>query len=557
MEINSKILAYLRKLGYETDEELSEFLSDKPRKAYDPFLLLDMDPGVDLILSSIEDDETICVYGDYDADGITAAALLTDVLSELTDKVFYYIPSRFDEGYGLNKDALLKVREMGADLVVTVDCGSVSAEEVEYGESLGLKILVTDHHTVVKERAARCLLINPVQEDCPYPFNYLAGVGVAFKLAQALADSAGLDRQVLTRNLDLVGIGTIGDIVPLVDENRTWAKFGIRMLNLSGRKGLKALIDAAGLKPGKITGEQISFVIVPHLNAAGRMESADTAVELLLAKDEDKACMLAEKLVSLNRARKSVQEKEFIRCASVVEEKYADDDVLLVEAEGAHEGITGIVAGKLKERYGRPAIIVTPTEGGCYKGTGRSVESINIFELLDKSRDLFVKFGGHRAACGFTIKRELLPELRENLARDIKPMLAEAAEKEEDVRFGDIDLDDSEVTLATASQLARLAPFGRDNPEPEVTIRAVTKSLRRMGKDGKYLSLTVTLGDGRELRCVDFKNADATEKVVRAVSSKAARAADYCGNLRLKGYLSTQSWNGSTYLQLQITGAMG
>ena len=247
MELNYKILEYLNTLGYETEEELSEFLSDKPRKTYDPFLLLNMDAGVDLILSAIEDDETICVYGDYDADGITSVTLLTDVLSELTEKVFYYIPSRFDEGYGLNRDAILRIREAGADAVVTVDCGSVSGDEVRYARELGMKVLVTDHHTVVKESAAECPLINPIQEDCPYPFSYLAGVGVALKLAQALVDSAGLDRTVLTRNLDLVGIGTIGDIVPLVDENRTWAKYGIRMINLGRRKGLRALMEAAGL----------------------------------------------------------------------------------------------------------------------------------------------------------------------------------------------------------------------------------------------------------------------------------------------------------------------
>ena len=193
MELNYKILEYLNTLGYETEEELSEFLSDKPRKTYDPFLLLNMDAGVDLILSAIEDDETICVYGDYDADGITSVTLLTDVLSELTEKVFYYIPSRFDEGYGLNRDAILRIREAGADAVVTVDCGSVSRDEVRYARELGMKVLVTDHHTVVKESAAECPLINPIQEDCPYPFSYLAGVGVALKLAQALVDSAGLD----------------------------------------------------------------------------------------------------------------------------------------------------------------------------------------------------------------------------------------------------------------------------------------------------------------------------------------------------------------------------
>ncbi len=554
MKLNYKISEYLKRLGYDTEEELSEFLSDKPRKAYDPFLLLDMDPGVDLILSAIDEGETICVYGDYDADGITSAALLTDVLSELTDDVFYYIPSRFDEGYGLNTDALLKIHEMGAGLVVTVDCGSVSAEEVKYGEALGMKMVVTDHHTAVKEQAPDCPLINPVQEDCPYPFNYLAGVGVAFKLAQAIVSATGLERQVLTRNLDLVGIGTIGDIVPLVDENRTWAKYGIRMLNLGGRKGLKALAEKAGLKPGHITAEQISYVIVPHLNAAGRMENASIAVELLKTDDDDEAIALAEKLSELNRRRKEVQEKEFQRCSRQVQEKYAGDDVLLIEADGAHEGITGIVAGKIKEKFSKPAIIVTPVENGCYKGTGRSTEGVNLFDLLNGSGDLFLKFGGHSAACGFTIEKELLPELRANLKKDIVPMLKAAERKAESEPFGDIVLDSSEVTLDVAGQLAKLAPFGRDNPEPEVVISAAAKSVRRIGKDGKYLSFTASLGDGREIRCVDFKNADATEKIIRNAWGM-NRGETGPAAVTFKGFLSSQSWNGRKYLQLQVTGA--
>lgn len=552
MELNYKILEYLNTLGYETEEELSEFLSDKPRKTYDPFLLLNMDAGVDLILSAIEDDETICVYGDYDADGITSVTLLTDVLSELTEKVFYYIPSRFDEGYGLNRDAILRIREAGADAVVTVDCGSVSGDEVRYARELGMKVLVTDHHTVVKESAAECPLINPIQEDCPYPFSYLAGVGVALKLAQALVDSAGLDRTVLTRNLDLVGIGTIGDIVPLVDENRTWAKYGIRMINLGRRKGLRALMEAAGLKPGSLTAEQISYVIVPHLNAAGRMEDASIAVELLKTEDDEKARTLAAKLVELNRRRKDAQEKEFMKCARIAEERYGEENLLLIEAEDAHEGITGIVAGKLKERFGKPAIIVTPTEDGCLKGTGRSVDDINIFDLLNGSRELFTRFGGHRAACGFTIKRELLPELRENLKRDILPMMEKAQSLSEEKPFGDIYLDTEEVSLETTRQLAALAPFGRDNPQPEVAVSARPKYVKRIGKDGKYLSFTAELEDGRELRCVDFKNPDDTEKALVSQTGKGAAPSE--GLIGIKGYLGSQTWNGKTYIQMIVTG---
>lgn len=279
MILQPRVIELLHKRGLSTEEEIEEFLSARPQKTYDPFLLLNMEAGVDLILSSIEDEEKICIYGDYDADGITSTAVLMEVLSQLTDNLAYYIPSRFEEGYGLNCEALDKIKAAGVDLVVTVDCGSVSCMEVEHAKEIGLKILVTDHHTI-KDQQADCLLINPKQPGCPYPFKELAGVGVAFKLAQAIAAETGLDKRVVNRTLDLVGIGTIGDIVPLVDENRTLAKYGIRAVNVSQRPGLTALIEGVSLKQGDICSENISYVIVPHLNASGRMESARTAAKL-------------------------------------------------------------------------------------------------------------------------------------------------------------------------------------------------------------------------------------------------------------------------------------
>ena len=227
MNLQPRIYELLHKRGIETEADIEEFLSDKPQKTYDPFLLLNMEAGVDLILSSIEEDEKICIYGDYDADGITSTAVLMEVLSNLTSNLAYYIPSRFEEGYGLNCGALDKIKAAGIDLVITVDCGSVSCAEVEHAKEIGLKILVTDHHTIT-DKVADCLVINPMQPGCPYPFKHLAGVGVAFKLAQAIAAETGLPKSAVNRTLDLVGVGTIGDIVPLVDENRTLAKYGIR-----------------------------------------------------------------------------------------------------------------------------------------------------------------------------------------------------------------------------------------------------------------------------------------------------------------------------------------
>ena len=318
------------------DSEISEFLSDKPKKTYDPFLLLNMEEGVDLILSSIDQGERICIFGDYDADGITSTTVLMEVLSNLTDNLTYYIPSRFDEGYGLNCKAIEKIKADNVDLIVTVDCGSVSFEEVEYAKSLGLKILVTDHHTIA-DRIADCPVINPMQPGCQYPFKRLAGVGVAFKLAQAIVNVTGLPKSVVTRTLDVVGIGTIGDIVPLIDENRTIAKYGIRMLNLTERAGVSSLIEGVSLEKGKINSGNVSFAIVPHINAAGRMEHAYTAAEVMMAKNTEDARAGVSKLVKFNNMRKSRQEATFAECEELIAEKYSEDSFLVIELEDAHE----------------------------------------------------------------------------------------------------------------------------------------------------------------------------------------------------------------------------
>ena len=251
MEIDRKIIELLHKRGLETDEEIAEFLSDKPKETYDPFLLPDMEEGVDLILSACDNDEKICIYGDYDADGVTSTVILTEVLSQLTDNLIQYIPSRFDEGYGLNRSAIDTIKAAGADLIVTVDCGSVSVDEVEYAKSIGLDIMVTDHHRI-EDKQADTILINPARKDSEYPFPYLAGCGVAFKLAQAITDAAGLPKINLTRMLDLVALGTIGDIVPLISENRMLVKYGLRAINTSGREALKVLIGKARAAVDKI-----------------------------------------------------------------------------------------------------------------------------------------------------------------------------------------------------------------------------------------------------------------------------------------------------------------
>ncbi len=543
MNLQPKIIELLKKRGISTEDDITEFLSEKPRKTYDPFLLRNMDAGVDLILSAIDRGKKICIYGDYDADGITSTTLMLEVLSNLTKNLTYYIPSRFDEGYGLNCGALKKIKENGADLVVTVDCGSVSCEEAEYAKSIGLKLLVTDHHTV-GERIAGCPVINPIQPGCPYPFKYLAGVGVAFKVAQAIAAETGLPKSVVTRTLDLVGIGTIGDIVPLVDENRTLAKYGLRALNVSKRKGLVRLLEGVGLKQGHIASEDVSFIIVPHLNASGRIADAKTAVRLMTEKNEERIQFDVDELIRCNGLRKKLQEDTFERCREIVEEKYMDDLFYVIDLEDAHEGITGIVAGKVKDAYNRPAVIVTPTGDNCLKGTGRSIEGVNLYQLLKGSEELFERFGGHAAACGFTIKRNLLPVLRQRLNEAMRILFEGNPELFNKKMEADLKVSASEVSVKLVEEMQLLEPFGCRNPRPLVQLAAKPASLQRMGIRGQYTRFTGILDNGKELPCVIFKDASEYDEILQSGKK-----------ISIIGTLGIQTWNEKRYLQLQVSGA--
>jgi len=542
MNLQPKLIELLNKRGIESDEDIREFLSDKPQRTYDPFLLLNMEAGVDLILSAIEEEKRICIYGDYDADGITSTVILMEVLSNLTENLTYYIPSRFDEGYGLNCKAIDTIKKDGTDLIVTVDCGSLSCDEVEYAKSLGMEVLVTDHHTVT-DKVADCLVINPTQKECQYPFKYLAGCGVAFKLAQAIVVTMGLPKSVLTRTLDMVGIGTIGDIVPLIDENRTLAKYGLRAINTSARENLDLLIEGIGLHPGEISTENVSYVIVPHLNAAGRMKHASIAVELFLADDAEMARKNVAILAECNSERKRIQADIFDACVDIVEKEYMDDDLLLIDLQGAHEGITGIVAGKLKEKYYRPAIIVTPTGDGCLKGTGRSIDGVNIFNLLKENEELFDRFGGHAAACGFTMKKENLPDLRENLRKGMSRIREMDPSLFENKICAELELGAGDVSLDLVDQLEMLEPCGCANARPLVSFEAWAGDLAKMGNKGQYSRFTATMDDYKRVPCVVFREAAEADAAINASTD---------GKVNIIGSLSGRTWNGNRTLQMTV-----
>lgn len=556
-KISETIIKLLNKRGISEQEDITEFLSPSPRRTYDPFLLKNMEEGVSLILEEAVKGSRICIYGDYDADGITSTTLMLSVLSHITDpgQVDYYIPSRFEEGYGLNKEAIQHIHRQGFDMIITVDCGSVSYDEVEYAKELGLKVLVTDHHNVT-DTIADCLVINPKQPGCPYPFKSLAGCGVAFKVAQAIQKRADLPKSVINEVLDLVAIGTVGDIMPLVDENRTIVKFGMRILNRCQRAGLARLIEAVSLTPGKITSENISYIIVPHLNASGRIEDASIAVELLRCAqapateaESDDLDERVARLVNQNIQRKKLQQDTFHRCVEQLKEAgcEAEDalkDFILIRSEDAHEGIAGIVAGKLKETYYRPAVLVTPSgeEKQYLKGTGRSISGVSLYELLKKNEFMFEKFGGHASACGFLMKEEYLPQLEENLLASMAEITAanpDIFRRQYDI---DLDVEVDEMTVDFARELELLAPFGNANPKPLFLLTNVTlEDVRYMGDAEQHMRFFARSHFGKRISCVLFNDAQRYGQSVHVRRP-----------LDLIGTLECQVWQGQERLQFLV-----
>lgn len=511
--INPIVESILLSRGVETESEINEFLSARPKLTHDPYLLHNLKEGVDLILQTINNQEKICIYGDYDVDGVTATTLLLEFLGTLTDNLTYHIPSRFDEGYGLNKEALTSIKAEGTALVITVDCGSVSFDEVEYAKEIGLKILVTDHHSL-NDNPAKCLMINPKQEECKYPFKDLSGCGVAFKLAQGIQRTLDMPKSTLNDLLDLVAIATVGDIVPLLNENRTLVKYGLALCNKGIRPGLSALISQTGLKLGEINAESLAFVIVPHLNAAGRMKKAEVCVELLKSDERDNINKCIDILIENNSERKNLQEQTYKNCLEIVEKKHKDDLCLVIDAGDAHEGITGIVAGKIKDAVHKPTIILTSSEIGKnngerqLKGTGRCIESINLYNLLKTQEDLFDKFGGHSGACGLSMKEKNLETLRKGLNDELKLML----EKNPDIFVneyrtdGELQLEDIDINLVDILQ--QLAPFGKDNEKPKFMFKNVNfRNKTYLGTEKQHAKFDIYGNEGYYFNCILFSKA--------------------------------------------------
>ncbi len=526
----------LENRGITSPEDIREFYSDSPTRTYDPFEMRNMREGVDLVLKTVESGGRICIYGDYDSDGVTSICTLYQGLKHLTDNISWYIPSRFDEGYGMNVEAVEKLAEDNVDLIITVDCGISSIEEVNRAHELGMEVLVTDHHTP-GESLPDCLVIDPKQKDETYPYRDLAGCGVAFKLLQGIQRAADLPKKVVADSLDLVGAGTVGDIVPLTDENRTIVKYGLKKLNEGKRRSIRALADAISIR--EITSERISFGIVPHINASGRMGSAGEAVELFLSDDPTTIDTQVGKIVSYNRERRKVQEEAYEKCLTRID---GNEEIVFIRVEGIHEGIAGIVAGNIKELMKRPVILTTPIGDGLLKGTGRSISGLDIFRILSNHRESFVKFGGHSRACGFTMKDDDFDSLKSAVEEDVHNLFREEPGILDPGLEYDMKIEPEEITLKLADALEAMEPFGEGNPPPVFLLTSVVpRSPRYMGSEENHVRFSIEVGDGKWIHCVLFRHAKEYSSLVEGQMP-----------VNITGQIKANEWNGERRLQFII-----
>ena len=535
--IPDAIIKILERRGVSKDAVL-DFFAEMPKATYDPFLLNDLKAAVFKLMQAAQDGRRICVYGDYDADGVTSTALLVSVLRHFTDNVRYYVPSRFVDGYGLNNNAIDRLKEDGVELLVTVDCGSTSLSEIEHAKSLGMDVIVSDHHTPGPE-APDCLFVNPKRSDNTYPFRDLCGCGVAFKLAQGIVrvmESRGderFGRAEMNELLDLVAIATVADVVSLLDENRTLVKYGLMYINDHRRPGLNILLDALNLNNRKISSEDIAYIIAPHINALGRMRSAELGVELLMGgKPAEELRKLALAMVENNAERKTVQDDTKRICMEAIEKGDCGDLFPVIYAPGAHEGVAGIVAGNLKESLYRPVCIVTPVENGLLKGTGRSVPGVNMHELFTCCSSLFTRFGGHSGACGFTIPEENLGAFRSFLQEEMKRRLDKDPELLTEKLYIEKVLSSSEKTIEFADMVAKLEPFGEANEKPLFCmVNAGVASTYFMGMEQQHMRFTVMTGDSIPVECVLFRRASEFRDIVYKGAS-----VDVAGELTVNEY---------------------
>ncbi len=505
------------------EEDMQAYLRSDFSDMGDPWLLKDMDKAVDIILEKISGEKKIRIIGDYDIDGVCSTFLLMKALGTLGADVDYDIPDRRKDGYGLSIGLVEKAANADVNTILTCDNGIAAFAEIEYARSLGMTVVVTDHHDIYKNEDGSDRLpnahaiINPHRSDDEYPFEKICGAVVAYKLMRALYERCDIDEWMWRKYIIFAAIATVGDVMPLVGENRTIVRLGLKAADDAQNIGLLKIIECCNLNKDALSAYHFGFVIGPCLNAGGRLESAKTSLAMFLSDSDDEGTKRAVHLKELNDERKAIQNEAFEKALDQVEEKYLDDDVLVVYLEDCHESIAGIVAGKVREIYEKPTLILTDTTGGYAKGSGRSIEAYNMFESICTVSDLLVKYGGHPMACGITLEKDKIDELRQrlndgaNLTCDDKTTKISIDAEVPFYYFKDVE---------NIRELGLLEPFGNGNKQPLFARRGVRiEGTKLCGKNQNVLRVNMIDTDGSRVSGVLFKDIEEFLDVVVAAPS--------------------------------------
>ena len=494
LNISSAAARMLVVRNIQSAEEARQFIRPSLDKLHDPFLMKDMDKAVKRLHQALTKDEKILIYGDYDVDGTTAVAVIYRFLSPLTSSLDYYIPDRYNEGYGVSTQGIDYAAEQGCTLIITLDCGIKAVEKVAYAKSKGIDVIVCDHHTPGDELPAAVAVLNMKREDCPYPYKDLSGCGVGFKLAQAYTQQYGLPFDNLLPLLQLLAMSIASDIVPITGENRILAHYGIKQINLAPFAGVSAVITVAGIEAKRLTISDLVYKLGPRINACGRMKSGRAAVELLLTDDATFAHQQAEEVNQHNEERRDCDTETTKEALAMLEEDatFAQRHSTVVYAPHWHKGVVGIVASRLTETYYRPTIVLTAGEDGIISGSARSVGGFDIYAAIDSCLDLLTNFGGHKYAAGLSMHIDNLPAFCERFEKYVATHIRE--DQLQPTLLIEAELELSDITPAFYNVIRYLEPFGPGNPRPLFATRNLInhRDTRVVGKTGEHLRLDVT-----------------------------------------------------------------
>lgn len=530
LEVSELFIQICLQRGLNTVADIRDFLTVDESWFHDPFLMYDMEKGIDRIGQALETNEKITIYGDYDADGMTSTALLSETLESLGANVAYYLPSRFIEGYGPDIGAFEKIIEDGTSLIITVDNGVAGHEAIDFAQKNGADVIVTDHHELPEELPKAYAVIHPKHPEGHYPFDDLAGVGVAFKVATALIGEIPIEA------LDLAAIGTVADLVSLTGENRAIVSFGLKMIEQTQRMGLLQLLSIIEKKPSEVTEETIGFQIAPRLNAVGRLGEARPCVELLSTHEPDRAIELAQFVNEKNEERKAIVENMTNDVMDQLAKSDEMSEVVVLADENWHQGVLGIVASRVVEHTNKPTLLFTiDKDTGIAKGSARSIASFNLYDAFLEIEELFIQFGGHYMAAGMSAEFDNLSEIQMQLSNYAKEL-----DDFESTKRVDAYTTLSEMTIDTIKEIEKLRPFGTNNEKPVIVSKEVAiLQKRKVGAEGDHLKLLVGQED-KELDIISFQNGFVHDLLYEEQ------------NVSVAGYLEINEWNGRSKPQMQM-----